>query len=77
VPMDYWQDPAVGNMLSSVGTGPIAREDLPAAVEGFIDRHDVAAVVVDPVAGGFWEDVLDETELRKKRVGGIVLYLVP
>jgi hypothetical protein len=60
-----------------LGNGPIAREDLPAAVEGFIDRHDVAAVVVDPVAGAWWEDVLDETELRKQRVGGILLYRVP
>jgi hypothetical protein len=77
VPPEYWHDPVVGNMLSSVGSGPIAREHLPAALGGFIDRHQVAAVVVDPVGGAWWEDVLDEMQLRKESIGGILLYRVP
>ena len=76
VPPDFWRDPVVGNMLSDNGTGPIAREDLPAAVRDFLDRHQVGAVVVEPSRAPWWEGVLDEMHLRKDEIGGILLYRV-
>jgi hypothetical protein len=76
VPPDFWHDPVVGNLLSPDGNGPIARENLPAAMRDFLDRHQVGAVVYEPSPAAWWEGVLDEMRLRKDRIGGVVIYRV-
>jgi hypothetical protein len=77
VPPDFWHDPVVLNMLSQDGSGPIARENLPAGFRDFLHRHRVGAVVFEPSWGAWWAGVLDQLHLRKHRIGGVVLYQVP
>jgi hypothetical protein len=76
VPPDFFQDPVVHNMLGEGGSGPIARQNLPAATRDFLDRHQVGAVVSEPSFGAWWEGVLDKLHLRKDHVGGVVLYRI-
>jgi hypothetical protein len=76
VPPDFFHDPVVHNMLSTDGSGPIAPENLPAAMRDFLDRHRVGAVVAEPVFGAWWVGVLDKLHLRKNQVGGVVLYRI-
>jgi hypothetical protein len=76
VPPEVWDDPVGLSLLSPTGVGPIAPENLPAAVRDFLDRHQVAAVIVDLTAAPFWEGVLDQIQLRKDVIGGVVVYRV-
>jgi hypothetical protein len=77
IPPDFLHDPVAANLLSPDGSGPIAREHLPAAMRDFLERHHVRAVVYEPSPLAWWEGVLDELHLRKYEVGGVVLYRVP
>jgi hypothetical protein len=49
----------------------------PAALEGFIMRHDVDAVVVDAAHRQQWPASLAQIGLRPISVGGVLFYRVP
>ena len=75
VPGEAWNDPVMRNLVGPTGKGPIPREQLPAAIRDFLERHHVTAVILDRTKAGPWEPILDELHMQKDVVSGTVIYL--